>query len=200
MYQQLWHTKNSTFCPHRFVYMFCMDLRTNSFDCLSQTLHINVTQIWPEPAATSDLTPADTPDTTPAALHDITPASYIGCPGLYLGTNVTSFVQSKWGIMYSEHLPLLSENTFPVMVNVRYPEGAVQAAYRRRLPPLDPHDAAITVNKHTLWGNLWSYRGPLKYGLSYKTGAHVQTAEHKHNNTSTSKRYRHLKQQILRQS
>jgi len=55
--------------------------------------------------------------------------------------------------------PLLSENTFPIMVNVRYPEGAVRAAYRRRPPPSDPHDVAIAVNKSRLWGNLWSYRG-----------------------------------------
>jgi len=66
--------------------------------------------------------------------------------------------------------PLLSENTFPIMVNVRYPEGAVQAAYRRRPPPSDPHDVAIAVNKHRLWGNLWSYRGTSNTAYRTKQG------------------------------
>ena len=70
-------------------------------------------QIWPYPAATPDLTPADTPHTTPAAIYDITPASYIGCQGLYLGTNATSFVQNKWGSMDSAHLSIVVGKHIP---------------------------------------------------------------------------------------
>jgi hypothetical protein len=92
----------------------------------------NNKKIWPDPAATSDLTlPGATPDTTPAAIFDITPASYIGCPGLYLGTNVTSFVQNKWAIIDPEYLSIVVGKHIPSngerLVHRRGRAGSIQS-------------------------------------------------------------------------